>query len=565
LQDGLKEKDCLKEPAMPSSFMPKPAQVVLYRITSVVFLMLIVALIVNRFYVGAFVAALGSVALMLASFVVAKWAREEAEAERRNVQARAAMPVSPPVPLAYPPAYPPASPPGYAPPSAPPSYTPTPSLPPLPPMPNMPTGGTWDGLPRPPGLPPNVSPSGAPQQTPQAGLPKRSSASPSSKAWIGPTVTLIGMALFVVLAVSIVGYMANRSVSINADLPSEQAGNGRTSGPGRNLPERNLSPASPRTEKRVLALYYPWYRTPQHSHRWEHQSGVDVTHRRMKSHTHYPAQGPYDSADTAVLDRHLQQAAQAGIDTLVCSWWGRKDATDSALRLLLQRAAKTHIKICVLWEQVSGQAGTDALSSELAYLLETFGKQPAYLRVEDRPVVFVLNRVCHSADEDGWMHVRNEAAKSSSPGALLIGDGFQQAQSSVWNGYFLLEAAAPLIDGQTPAVCARVQNMEYANVLQMSRPYHRLSVVTVFPGYDDRKPNAALHIAGRTFLDRHDGQLYDALWQQAIADDPDWILVNSFNQWHAGTEIEPSVEMGDQYLRLTRQYAAQFKNRVATP
>ena len=59
--------------------------------------------------------------------------------------------------------------------------------------------------------------------------------------------------------------------------------------------------------------------------------------------------------------------------------------------------------------------------------------------------------------------------------------------------------------------------------------------------------------------------MYNVLWQQAITDDPDWILINSFNQWHAGTEIEPSVEMGDKYLRLTHQYAAQFKNRTTTP
>ena len=201
-------------------------------------------------------------------------------------------------------------------------------------------------------------------------------------------------------------------------------------------------------------------------------------------------------------------------------WWGRKDATDSAVRLLLQRAAGTQIKICVLWEQPPNQAGTDALGSELTYLLETFGKQPAYLRVGDKPVVFVFNRVGRSVDEDGWGYVRQAAALRVPPGAFLLSDGVQLADSVAWSGYFLLGAAAPLIDGQSPTVCAYAQDREYVKVVQTSRPEHRLSVVTVFPGYDDRKPNAALHIAARTYLDRRDGQLYDALWKQAMADDP---------------------------------------------
>ena len=62
-----------------------------------------------------------------------------------------------------------------------------------------------------------------------------------------------------------------------------------------------------------------------------------------------------------------------------------------------------------------------------------------------------------------------------------------------------------------------------------------------------------------TFVDRQDGKLYSALWEQAIADRPDWVLINSFNQWHSGTEIEPSVELGDRYIKLTAEMAARFR------
>jgi hypothetical protein len=39
-------------------------------------------------------------------------------------------------------------------------------------------------------------------------------------------------------------------------------------------------------------------------------------------------------------------------------------------------------------------------------------------------------------------------------------------------------------------------------------------------------------------------------------------MVSTFNEWIEGTQIEPSVaeEYGDEYLRLTRQFAARFKS-----
>ncbi len=55
--------------------------------------------------------------------------------------------------------------------------------------------------------------------------------------------------------------------------------------------------ARPAVPKQVLALYYPWYRTPNHSNEWAHQEGVDTAHKRILSHAHYPVSGPYDSSD----------------------------------------------------------------------------------------------------------------------------------------------------------------------------------------------------------------------------------------------------------------------------
>ncbi len=40
---------------------------------------------------------------------------------------------------------------------------------------------------------------------------------------------------------------------------------------------------------------------------------------------------------------------------------------------------------------------------------------------------------------------------------------------------------------------------------------------------------------------------------------PDWVLITTFNEWHEGSEIEPSVEYGSLFITLTNEYATQFK------
>jgi len=76
----------------------------------------------------------------------------------------------------------------------------------------------------------------------------------------------------------------------------------------------------------------------------------------------------------------------------------------------------------------------------------------------------------------------------------------------------------------------------------------------VIPGYDDtkiRKPGLAVQ--------RYDAELYRVQWEEAIKADPNWILITSFNEWHEGSEIEPSLEYKQRYLELTGKYAKRFK------
>ena len=80
------------------------------------------------------------------------------------------------------------------------------------------------------------------------------------------------------------------------------------------------------------------------------------------------------------------------------------------------------------------------------------------------------------------------------------------------------------------------------------------------PGYDDRAvPGRPLP---RPVVNRDGGRLFADLWRAAIAADPDWILIVSFNEWHEGSEIEPSRETGSRELDTCRQMSARFLARA---
>ena len=72
------------------------------------------------------------------------------------------------------------------------------------------------------------------------------------------------------------------------------------------------------------------------------------------------------------------------------------------------------------------------------------------------------------------------------------------------------------------------------------------------PGYDDTGTDRVDAFA----VDRKNGNYYRETWSAAVASQPDWVLITSFNEWVEGTMIEVSTSYGDLYLNLTRDLAA---------
>jgi hypothetical protein len=106
-----------------------------------------------------------------------------------------------------------------------------------------------------------------------------------------------------------------------------------------------------------------------------------------------------------------------------------------------------------------------------------------------------------------------------------------------------------------------LQAKDYQQVFaETSRAVHergKLFAATVCPGFDNsqvvRSPNWLV-------VPREDGQYYRMTWEAALASQPDWILICSYNEWGESSVIEPTLQFGEQYMQMTRQYTRLFKS-----
>lgn len=308
------------------------------------------------------------------------------------------------------------------------------------------------------------------------------------------------------------------------------------------------------TPRRVLAFYYTWYGPVEQNGSGRHWGRVNATARDIEASRDYPVGGAYNSMDPAVIDRHIHEAKACGIDGFICTWWGQGTYDDQAFALVLDRAAAQDFHATIYWETAphQGEEQLRQAARDLLYVLNRYASHPAFLKIDGKPVIFVYGRVMGQMPPGAWPALITEVEQRYGSEVVLIADGFQELYARLFDGvhsYAILD----WLRGLEPAEVSRAAQEHFTAAVALARSQGRVSCVTVMPGYDDTKVRSpGLRVP------RHDGQLYRALWEQAIAADPDWVLITSFNEWHEGSEIETSVEYGDLYLRLTEQFARRF-------
>jgi hypothetical protein len=90
--------------------------------------------------------------------------------------------------------------------------------------------------------------------------------------------------------------------------------------------------------------------------------------------------------------------------------------------------------------------------------------------------------------------------------------------------------------------------------------YSPIRIASLGPGFDNGNASlgAVCQVNQTPLFVPRSPESYASNWTAAIATDPNWIVVETWNEFHEGTVICRTTEFGDEYINLTAEYSRQF-------
>jgi hypothetical protein len=354
----------------------------------------------------------------------------------------------------------------------------------------------------------------------------------------------------------------------------------------------------PDLRRHFVFEYYPWYgtRPVRHWDQWDRAPPDDI------AANHYPALGPYDSLDTAVLEQHARWIVETGAGAVNLSWWGPGSFEDRSVHRVMDVMRAHDLKVAFHLEPYEDDR-SERFDQDVLYLLREYGEKrrfDAFLLLKDAegregPVFkgfrMILPREstdCHGktspvpdyTPDDRWR------AKIETLRSVLRGDfarltfladslDFRRAPAAGFDGIAVYDNFVP------PSAYPQLAEQASAAGLAFS--------FNVNPGYDAIEPRYVEPdscYSPAPFLPPHSflldfttvpgRELAAALARQRIQDS--WeatllvqtdlrladaergfflVYVTSFNEWHEGHAFEP---MRDWDALLPAQKALAYHN-----
>jgi len=143
------------------------------------------------------------------------------------------------------------------------------------------------------------------------------------------------------------------------------------------------------------------------------------------------------------------------------------------------------------------------------------------------------------------------------PMVLLYSAGFAQAHNQAVIDYTRSQFAKDF-GGKQPWIAAEVSwnvkadsKVAWGGALGLKNP----GVASLGPGYD----HSAVPGRQPLVVDRQDGKFYEEQWLKFLRRQSQFVMIETWNEFHEGTDIAESREYGRQYIELTRKYASLFK------
>ena len=275
-----------------------------------------------------------------------------------------------------------------------------------------------------------------------------------------------------------------------------------------------------------------------------------------------PTLGEYDDTRPETIAQHLRWSRQANIGLWITSWWGPDRLEDSTTKdVILQHEDLGDLMISLHYETSNRvRNGLTGISADMDYMCENYFDHPNYYKIDGRPVIFVY--VTRKLDEDGnlaptILTMRTSASKCGYD-VYLVGDQvFESApdEAEPFIPFWYFDAVTNYdvygsMGRPSPYAGRDVVDTYYSQQDTWRTRAHESGcnfIPAVSPGYNDRgvRPENNHPPLSRQLTENSSpGSLfaYQLIKAKALVDPQvdNLLVVNSFNEWHEDTQIEPA-------------------------
>ena len=116
--------------------------------------------------------------------------------------------------------------------------------------------------------------------------------------------------------------------------------------------------------------YYPWYGTDP----WRHWDQGGVTPPSRIASNYLPVLGPYDSRSSRIIEQHARWMAQAGVGAINLSWWGQGSYEDRAVPIVMDVMKDHGIQVAFHMEPYADDRAA-RFADDILYILREYGER----------------------------------------------------------------------------------------------------------------------------------------------------------------------------------------------
>jgi hypothetical protein len=308
------------------------------------------------------------------------------------------------------------------------------------------------------------------------------------------------------------------------------------------------------TPPKVGAHYYPWYDAGRPMRHWNENT-------EFASVVDFPIRGAYTSAADKTINRHLDMAENAGIDFFTINWEVHDtgvnprdlEATEGLFAAAEERGSSLSLTLMLSIHTSMPEPIVQTLERT-----RDLSQRSPWLKLRGRPVLWFFV----STDFFGSYYAHKSEIESRCEEYAILATGSISAPEYLptdvrefVGGWCLF---VPFRVGPAAEWDERWEEVYRHHTMDVSDP---IRVFSVAPGYDDMHLDSAQR--ARTMprlVGRKDGEVYKQMLACARRLDPapEIIMINSFNEFHENTHIEPTRAHGERYLELTRVFTQEL-------